>query len=47
MKVPPCQYEATVAFYRDIVGLKPVSQNEATGFELGPPIDFGSTNRRA
>lgn len=24
MKVPPHQYEATVAFYREVVGLKPV-----------------------
>ena len=36
MNVPPHQYEATLAFYRDVVGLKPASHNGATGFELGP-----------
>jgi hypothetical protein len=36
MKVPPHQYEATVAFYRDVVGLKPIeSKAPAIGFELG------------
>lgn len=37
MKVPPHQYEATLAFYRDVVGLKPVEgKAPAIGFELGP-----------
>lgn len=37
MKVPPHQYEATLAFYRDVIGLKPVEgRSPATGFELGP-----------
>jgi hypothetical protein len=37
MKVPPHQFEATVAFYRDVVGLAPiVDRPPATGFELGP-----------
>jgi hypothetical protein len=37
MKVPPHQYEATIAFYRDVIGLKPfTAKAPATGFELGP-----------
>ena len=37
MKVPPHQYEATIAFYRDVVGLKPfTTKAPAIGFELGP-----------
>jgi hypothetical protein len=37
MKVPPHQYEATIAFYRDVVGLKPYdAKAPAKGFELGP-----------
>ena len=37
MKVPPHQYEATIAFYRDVVGLKPFTDKApAIGFELGP-----------
>jgi hypothetical protein len=37
MKVPPHQYEATMAFYRDVVGLKSVKDKPpAIGFELGP-----------
>lgn len=37
MKVPPHQYQATVAFYRDVVGLKPIVGKEpAIGFEHGP-----------
>lgn len=37
MKVPPHQYEATIAFYRDVVGLKPFdAKAPAVGFELGP-----------
>jgi hypothetical protein len=37
MKVPPHQYEATIAFYRDVVGLKPfTAKAPAVGFELGP-----------
>jgi catechol 2,3-dioxygenase-like lactoylglutathione lyase family enzyme len=36
MKVPPHQYEATIAFYRDVVGLKPIENKApAIGFELG------------
>lgn len=37
MKIPPHQMAATVAFYRDIVGLKPIQDKApAIGFELGP-----------
>ena len=36
MKVPPHQYEATVRFYRDVVGLKPLEGfGTAIGFEFG------------
>lgn len=37
MKVPPHQFEATVAFYRDTIGLKPIeAKAPAIGFEFGP-----------
>ncbi|WP_142846123.1 hypothetical protein [Telmatospirillum sp. J64-1] len=37
MKVPEHQYEQTVAFYRDTIGLKELSgKGPAIGFELGP-----------
>ena len=37
MKVPTHQYAATVAFYRDVVGLPPFEDKApATGFMLGP-----------
>ena len=37
MKVPSHQYEATIAFYRDVVGLEPFDDKApATGFLLGP-----------
>lgn len=37
IKVPPHQYEATVAFYRDIVRLVPITDKAPdVGFELGP-----------
>ena len=37
MKIPSHHYQATVAFYRDIVGLKPFeAKAPAMGFELGP-----------
>lgn len=37
MKVPPHQYEATVRFYRDVLGLKPITKHApAVGFEFGP-----------
>lgn len=37
MKIPSHQYEATVRFYRDVVGLKPfTAKAPAIGFELGP-----------
>ncbi|ASY62187.1 hypothetical protein SJ05684_c07240 [Sinorhizobium sojae CCBAU 05684] len=37
MKVPSHQYEAVVAFYRDIVGLPPYDEKEPVkGFVLGP-----------
>jgi hypothetical protein len=37
MKVPPHQYEAMVAFYRDVVGLTPITDKApAIGFEFGP-----------
>lgn len=36
MKVPPHLYEATVKFYRDVVGLKPLEGfDPAVGFEFG------------
>lgn len=37
MKVPPHQYDETVRFYRDVIGLKPFdAKAPAVGFELGP-----------
>lgn len=37
MKVPSHQYRQTIAFYRDVVGLKPFDVKvPAVGFELGP-----------
>ena len=37
MKVPSHQYQATLAFYRDVIGLKPFDEKApAKGFELGP-----------
>lgn len=37
MKVPSHEYEAVVAFYRDVVGLPPFDEKEpAKGFILGP-----------
>jgi hypothetical protein len=37
MKVPPHQYQATLAFYRDVIGLTPITDKApAVGFELGP-----------
>ncbi|MBN8953443.1 MULTISPECIES: glyoxalase/bleomycin resistance/dioxygenase family protein [unclassified Rhizobium] len=37
MKVPPHQYQAMLAFYRDVVGLTPITDKApAVGFELGP-----------
>jgi len=37
MKVPSHQYEATLAFYRDVVGLEPFDDKApARGFLLGP-----------
>jgi catechol 2,3-dioxygenase-like lactoylglutathione lyase family enzyme len=36
LKVPPHQYEATVRFYRDVVGLKPLHNHPPeVGFEFG------------
>ena len=36
MKVPPHQYEATIQFYRDVVGLTPIdTQSPNVGFEFG------------
>jgi len=36
MKVPPHQYEATVAFYRDVIGLKPLDNHPPhVGFHFG------------
>lgn len=36
MKVPPHQYEATVNFYRTVIGLKEITKHEnAVGFEFG------------
>lgn len=37
IKVPPHQYEATLAFYRDVIGLVPITEKlPDVGFELGP-----------
>lgn len=37
MKVPPHQYEETVAFYRDTIGLTQITaKTPAVGFEFGP-----------
>jgi hypothetical protein len=37
LKVPSHQYEATLAFYRDVVRMKPYdARAPAKGFELGP-----------
>lgn len=36
MKVPAHQFQATVAFYRDVIGLKPTAKAPEIGFELGP-----------
>ena len=37
MKVPSHQYQETIAFYRDVIGLKPFdAKAPAIGFELGP-----------
>ena len=36
LKVPPHQYDATVRFYRDVIGLKPLDNHPpAIGFEFG------------
>lgn len=51
MKVPSHQYDATIRFYRDVVGLKPFeAKAPAIGFELGPNrlwIDEGPTMSQA
>lgn len=37
LKIPSHQYDATIRFYRDVVGLKPFdAKAPAVGFELGP-----------
>lgn len=37
MKVPPHQYEATIQFYRDVLGLKEITKHAPSiGFEFGP-----------
>jgi predicted enzyme related to lactoylglutathione lyase len=37
MKVPPHQFEETVRFYREVVGLEPFDEKPpAIGFKLGP-----------
>lgn len=37
MKVPPHLYETTVAFYRDVLGLKQITtQSPLVGFAFGP-----------
>jgi hypothetical protein len=36
MKVPPHQYQAMITFYRDVIGLQPITgKAPAVGFELG------------
>lgn len=55
MKVPAHQYEATVAFYRDTLGLEPFTEKPGNiGFIHGPnrlwlelfTPDFGATAKR-
>ncbi|ENX42040.1 hypothetical protein [Acinetobacter sp. NIPH 2100] len=37
LKLPPHQFEATVAFYRDVIGLKQITEKGSEiGFEFGP-----------
>lgn len=37
LKLPPHQFEATIAFYRDVIGLKQITDKlPDIGFELGP-----------
>src|SRR5688572_16525596 len=37
MKVPPHQFQETIAFYRDTIGLTPITNKApAVGFEFGP-----------
>jgi catechol 2,3-dioxygenase-like lactoylglutathione lyase family enzyme len=37
MKVPPHLYEATIQFYRDVLGLKEITKHAPSiGFEFGP-----------
>lgn len=37
MKVPPHLYEATIQFYRDVLGLKEITKHApSVGFEFGP-----------
>jgi catechol 2,3-dioxygenase-like lactoylglutathione lyase family enzyme len=36
LKVPPHQHEATVAFYRDVLGLPAIDRDGAVGFAFGP-----------
>ena len=37
MKVPPHQFDETVRFYRDVVGLEPYDEKAPEiGFKLGP-----------
>ncbi len=38
MKVPPHQYDTTVAFYRDLLGLEQIGgpAGDAVGFKFGP-----------
>ena len=41
MKVPPHQFDETVRFYRDIVGLEPYDEKAPEiGFKLGPISGF-------
>jgi len=42
LKVPPHQYEATVAFYRDVLGFRAIGRGESGGSSSGR-CSFGST----
>ena len=44
MKVPPYQYEATVAFHRDLMGLERIGgpNDDAVGFRFGPNLSLAS-----
>ncbi|WP_151797268.1 VOC family protein [Acinetobacter bereziniae] len=37
LKLPPHQFEKTIEFYRDVIGLQPITaQDSVIGFQFGP-----------